>query len=160
MQMLRAPVVAAILLLVSCEAAAPPVSTGAVISASGATDLGADVNRARTARGLAPLAASPALTGAAVAQARHAATVGQLTHRSPGGGTVKDRIEARGFDACLAAENLAARQPDAEAVTTGWMASPGHRSNMLLPQATHYGAGTALTADGTRYWVLALARSC
>ncbi len=138
----------------------PRISTGVVVSASGSPQVERLVNSARHERGLSSLASSPALTGAAVAQARYVASIGQMTHRSRGGATVKDRVEARGYDACLAAENLAARQPDAASVTAGWLSSPGHRNNMLLRQATHQGAAYADTEDGTRYWVQVFALHC
>ncbi len=139
---------------------APRISTGAVVSAAGSPQVERLVNGARSERGLPQLASSPALTSAAVSQARYVASVGQLTHRSQGNATVKDRIEARGYNACLAAENLAARQPGAASVTAGWLSSPAHRSNMLLPQTTHQGAAYADTDDGTRYWVQVFARRC
>jgi uncharacterized protein YkwD len=118
------------------------------------------MNRGRAAEGLSPLAPSSALDDAAVYQARYAAARGELTHRSTGNATVMDRIKARGVSACLAAENLAAGYPDAATVTAGWLASPDHRKNIMLPGATHWGAGSAQTADGMRYWSMVLAGPC
>jgi uncharacterized protein YkwD len=147
-----------LVLAVSGCADAPQRAT--VTSSSGVPEVGRLTNEARSARGLPPLLTSTALTDAAVSQAQYTAASGRLTHRSAGGSTVMDRIKARGFDACLAAENLAAGQSDAAEVTAGWLTSPGHRSNMLIPRATHYGAGRAVTVEGMPYWVMVLAGQC
>ena len=157
---MQAPSRGAALALTLLAACAPVGESQRVASASGVPEISTYLNRARAEQGLPAVAPSPALTGAAVAQARYTASTGRVTHRSPGGGNAKDRVEARGYDACMTAENLAARQPDAASVSAGWLASPGHRNNMLRPEATHYGAGVAVTEDGTRYWTLVLARRC
>jgi uncharacterized protein YkwD len=132
----------------------------AVVSTSGVPEIGTRLNAARSELGLSRLALSPALAEAAMAQARFTATRGELTHRSARGATVMDRAKSRGYRACLVAENLAAGQPDAAAVTRGWLTSPGHRGNMLLRDATHYGAGRADIDGGPPYWVLVLAAPC
>ena len=144
--------------LAACAPGGPPTETA--VSASAAPGVGPLIDAARAQAGLSQLARSQALTDAAIAQARYTAARGELTHRSAGNATVKDRVEARGYDACLAAENLAARQRTEAEVATGWLSSPGHRRNILLSQATHWGAGKAVTADGTPYWVLVLAGRC
>ena len=142
----------------ACAPGGPP--TESVVSASATPGVGPPINAARAQFGLSQLAQSRALTDAAIAQARYAAARGELTHRSAGNATVKDRVEARGYDACLAAENLAARQRSEAEVAAGWLSSPGHRSNIMLRQATHWGAGKAVTAEGETYWVLVLAGRC
>jgi uncharacterized protein YkwD len=159
------PVSALALAAVLAAACAPTGApqTGAsrtVVSSAGAPGVGAPMNRGRTAAGLAPLAPSSALTDAAVYQARYAAARGELTHRSAGNATVMDRVKARGFGACIAAENLAAGQPDAASVTAGWLASSGHRKNIMLSRVTHWGAGMAQTSDGMRYWSMVVAGPC
>lgn len=140
-------------------ATTPPV-TNTVVSASGAPGVGPGLNAARAAQGLALVASSPALTAAAVSQARYMAARGTVTHRSQGNATAQDRVRAQGYDACMTAENIAARQRTVAEVTQGWLTSPGHRANMLRSDATHWGAGSAVTADGTPYWVVVLARRC
>jgi uncharacterized protein YkwD len=50
-------------------------------------------------------------------------------------------------------ENIAGGYPTADAVVAGWMASPGHRANILSPRFTEMGVGR-VTAAGTygTYW--------
>jgi hypothetical protein len=53
-------------------------------------------------------------------------------------------------------ENIAAAYPDPQAVVRAWMASPGHRANILNPAFTHLGIGAAVN-PGSRwgyYWTL------
>jgi uncharacterized protein YkwD len=147
---------AAVFALAGCVGGRP----GTVVSTSGVPEVGAQLNAARSELGLSRLAPSPALADAAMAQARFTAERGELTHRSARGGTVMDRVKSRGYRACLAAENLAAGQADAAEVTRGWLASPGHRGNMRLRDATHYGAGRANVDGGSPYWVLVVAAPC
>ena len=58
------------------------------------------------------------------------------------------------------AENLAAGMARAEAVVKAWMASPGHRRNLLLPDIVEVGAGYVLREnDGGQhryrhYWTM------
>ena len=57
------------------------------------------------------------------------------------------------------AENVAAGQLDSATVMGSWMASSGHRANILYPSFTQVGAGrTDALIDGVTvpYWVLDL----
>ena len=65
-----------------------------------------------------------------------------------------DRDENAGYDRWSSiGENLAAGYPTPEAVVAGWMASPGHRANILSPNFSEIGIGLAdgLAPYGT-YW--------
>lgn len=50
-------------------------------------------------------------------------------------------------------ENIASGFASADAVMKAWMASPGHRRNILRPGYTRIGLGLATSEAGTRYWV-------
>lgn len=49
-------------------------------------------------------------------------------------------------------ENIAMGYPDTDSVLRGWMASPGHRKNILNPKFSHAGFGYARSPDGASYW--------
>lgn len=56
-----------------------------------------------------------------------------------------------GLSYVAAAENIAAGQTTPEQVVDAWMASPGHREN-ILGDYTHIGVGVAVDASGCIYW--------
>jgi len=125
----------------------------------------ARVNAARRDAGLPPLAADGALSRAAQAHAADMLRRRYFDHTTPDGGTIMDRygFAIRGGGAV--AENIArCRNCPVPAVTAtvdqlhaDWMASPGHRRNILGPGFDRYGFAVAETADGTRYAVEAFA---
>gem|GEM_PF-7086783 len=52
-------------------------------------------------------------------------------------------MTAVGYRHCLVAENLSAQYPTIQQAVMGWMASPGHRKNILLKQAQSVGVGVS-----------------
>lgn len=114
-------------------------------------------NAAREEAGAAPVAHSPALAQAARHHAEEMARLGYLSHVSPtpGRGRPEERVRLVGGTVAVLGENLAevsARGTDvAERVVTGWLASPGHRSNLLRDDWTHVGFGVAESASGRAY---------
>ncbi len=86
----------------------------------------------------------PAIDVAAQRHAEDLVARGYYDHRSPEGAGVLERLEASGFHARIAAENLARgpfSPPDAVA---RWMLSSGHRANLLSPRVDRIGAGVVL----------------
>jgi uncharacterized protein YkwD len=93
------------------------------------------------------------LDRAALRHARDMARRGYFAHESPEGSTVRDRVNAgggRAFAAC--GENIAKGQADARAVHVAWMASRGHRDNILTSDWTDVGLAVAPSASGP-VWV-------
>jgi uncharacterized protein YkwD len=117
----------------------------------------AEVNRARTAAAAAPLAAEARLAEAALAQARHLAATGELSHLGPAGGKLGVRLSAVGYRFSVTAENLASGPADAARIVALWRDSPGHRRNMFDDRFSQAGIGHVAAKDGN-YWVLILAR--
>jgi uncharacterized protein YkwD len=108
-------------------------------------------NAERARAGLRPLLWNDELEQAAIAQAAVCAAAGKPTHDAPDGRTFPERIAASGYPAfSRAGENAAEASSPAEAMTM-WMASPGHRANILDPHYRDFGAAFALGKDG-RYW--------
>ena len=111
----------------------------------------------RANNGLTALAIDPQLMQLAEAQARAMAMRERLDHnviRDLGG-----RLQASGYDARFAAENIGAGYHTLAEAFSGWRDSPPHRKNMLLAGATHMGIAAAY-APNSKYkvfWALILA---
>lgn len=69
-----------------------------------------------------------------------------------------DRVKAAGYKYSAMSENVAEGHPNAAAVVAGWMASPGHRANVLDGNATEIGVGVASDADGRPYYTQVFGR--
>ncbi|WP_373353531.1 CAP domain-containing protein [Pseudoroseicyclus sp. CXY001] len=151
---------AALALLAACEmpaapATAPTAPAAPVVeAATPASDR--PIQDARRAAGLGPVTRNAALERAAEVQLRHILATGDLTHAGPGGSRFTDRARAAGFcQGGRMGENLASGHPTLSAAVAGWLASPGHRTNLLRPEADAYG----LASSGEVY-VLVIGKSC
>ena len=172
-------VVAAVALVVavagpSAGAAAPPAIDGAVPTVALARavrvgppappvspmlrDMLALVNAERSARGLAPMRYDDRLVRAAQQHSEDQARAGRLSHTGSDGSTVARRVDRVGYSWRSLAENVAYGYPDVAAVMAGWMASDGHRRNILSANVD-FGVGLAHGADGRPYWTQVFATS-
>ena len=109
------------------------------------------VNAARAENGLTSLSLEPRLTAAACRQARDLSRGGVLTHQGRDGSDIGQRVTQSGYAFAMAAENLAAGAPTPDETVRLWLASPGHRRNILTAEFRH--AGIAYQAAG-QVWVL------
>jgi len=100
-----------------------------------AAELVALTGSVRAERGLAGLAASACATSAAVGRAGALSGGKPLVH-APLAGVIADCAPAS-----VAAENLSRAAASPADVMAAWMASPGHRSNLLDPTLTELGVG-------------------
>lgn len=117
------------------------------------------LNAYRADRGLSRLSKDSRLQAAAAAHARDLASRNALSHRGSDGSNHTVRAERTGYGPYVA-ENVAAGQDTPAEVMKAWMNSSGHRSNLSLNPASHYGFAHAV-APGTRYkdfWVLVVGR--
>ncbi len=96
-------------------------------------------NAARSASGLNTLEVNDKLTRAAQAKAQDMLNNQYFAHTSPAGIRPWDWIKQTGYTYLYSGENLAVHYETAEAVQDGWMASPGHRANILNPHYTQIG---------------------
>jgi len=115
------------------------------------------VNSARQEGGVAPLQRNQPLDIAALAQARHLAGIGRLSHLGPNGERLGARLQAVGYDFAGTAENLAVGPLEAARVTALWRQSPGHNRNLLHADYSEAGIGIANSPEGD-YWVIIFAR--
>ena len=109
------------------------------------------VNAERSLRGLAPMSYDDRLVLAAQQHSDDQAGMGRMTHTGSDGSTVAVRVDRVGYGWRSLAENVAFGYTDVSAVMAGWMASDGHRRN-ILSSNTHLGLGVAAGADGRLYW--------
>lgn len=107
------------------------------------------LNDMRTGNGVTVLAENALLTSASQAHAQDMETFGYVSHEDRAGGFARDRADAVGYDWDYIAENIAQGFDDNQEVIDAWMASPGHRDNLVDPRAEEFGLGRV---DDT--WVL------
>jgi uncharacterized protein YkwD len=103
------------------------------------------MDRDRANNGLPPLARDSRLAKVAEAYSREMAESGEIAHVSPRTGNAVDRVRAARISPMptTIAENVG-RDYSAENIERAFMASPGHRDNILARAVTHVGVGVAL----------------
>jgi len=119
-------VVAAVVLVTALPTAAHASSSSGFV---------ADINAARTSRGGHALTAKGDLTAAAQAQAERMADKSELYHNPDLGGSVSNWT--------MLAENVG-YGPDVATIHAAFMASPGHRANILNAKYTEVGVGVVV----------------
>ena len=117
-----------------------------------ATQILARVNAERAKAGCKAVVLDPRLTAAAAGHAQDMATNNYFSHTSRDGRSFVDRIKAQGYPVPRS-ENIAAGQPTVSAVMDAWMASTGHRANILDCSAVAMGAASAKGGTYGVYWV-------
>jgi uncharacterized protein YkwD len=155
---LRQCAVAAVTLLVAARPA-----TAAVDVREAERQIASRVDAVRQAEGLPPLSPDPALAAAARGFADHMARTDRYGHEADGRRPA-ERARAAGYDWCMVAENLAwqFRSDDfatdvlSQHFVDGWLRSPGHRRNLLSPQATQAAVAIARGAGSGRYYAVHL----
>lgn len=111
-------------------------------------------NTERQKAGLAPLTLSDQLQASAAAYSQVLAESGCFAHTCGPVPNFAERDARAGYTGWTnVGENIAAGYSSPEDVVAGWMASPGHRANILSPDYTEIGIGVASGsgAMGT-YW--------
>ena len=137
--------------IVKTTSCAPPPGVDMVES-----HLLADVNRERAVYGLQALRPHPGLSLTAQMQACDNAARGALSHTGIDGSGVGARARRAGYDYRMVLENLGLGVTSAGDAVQGWMNSPGHRANLLKPDAVEAGMGLATTDSGRLVWALVL----
>lgn len=101
------------------------------------------VNRDRAAAGLGAVTWDDRLADVARAHSKDMSDHDFVGHVSPRTGSALDRIHKAGLRPELILENVG-RAYSAEEVESGFMASPGHRANVVDPKAKRLGVGVVL----------------
>ncbi|WP_432498225.1 CAP domain-containing protein [Kineococcus auxinigenes] len=112
-------------------------------------------NAARATAGCAPLHVAEAMTDTASAHSAEMAGGGRMSHVGADGSTPRTRLAAHGVLPRRTAENVAYGY-DAASVVDAWLASPGHRANILDCRLTLVGIAEAPSPAGP-YWTQVLA---
>src|SRR4029079_6309312 len=152
-QTLRALLRGASLVLVLLVANTP-------IAASAAPDMNASLQRVlqltnleREKVGLAPLKVSTELNVAAQTYSQVLASSDCFAHTCGPVPEMADRMGQAGYQNWTSlCENIAAGYPPREAVVAGWMASQGHRDNLLSPNFAEIGLGLAMGGGYGTIW--------
>ncbi|MEU8656605.1 CAP domain-containing protein [Actinoplanes philippinensis] len=108
-------------------------------------------NEERKEAGCPALIVDGHLVTASLRQSNYMARTRLFSHVWRDGSTFVDRSEQSGYQA-PAGENIAWGYRSATEVMKAWMASPGHRHNILNCKAKSFGAGVAFAVDGTPYY--------
>src|ERR1700730_4515274 len=109
-------------------------------------------NRERVGHQLQPLKWDNALAEAARQHALLMARHDNLSHQLPGEPPLDQRAGQAGARFSQVGENIAIG-PQAQAIHSGWMHSPGHRANILDVHFTSLGVGVVEDDDGELYAV-------
>lgn len=109
------------------------------------------VNRERARAGLAPVAYDRRLDLASERHNAQQAATRRMAHDGIGDGTPGERIRAAGYGGAWG-ENVATGQLSPAQVVAEWMASPGHRRNILDPSYRLMGVSYTTGTDGRTYW--------
>lgn len=112
------------------------------------------VNLWRTLGGVPPVSLCAPLMRAAQTQSNSQAARTLRSHTGPDGSRPSERGTRAGYDWLSYGENVASHYRDVYDVMDAWMASTGHRANIMSTQFQHMGMGWAVGADGATYWTL------
>ena len=87
-------------------------------------------------------------------QAQNMARFQKMAHVLPEASlpTLVDRARYAGYPFWRIAENVAVGFPNAQTVVDGWMASKGHRANILDRDVVETGIGIARSSGGVLYY--------
>jgi hypothetical protein len=110
----------------------------------------AELNQVRAEAGVAPLRLDPKLTDAARRHSLLLAEKQKLSHQFPGEPTLSVRLHTAGAYFTESAENAGVNS-DPDNINAMFLASPGHRANMLNPAYNSVGIG--VVQSGRSYWV-------
>ena len=112
------------------------------------------INGERRHQGLPALVFNAQLDQMASIQAQNMAHFQKMAHVIPEASlpTMGDRARYVAYPFGRLAENVAMGFPDAETVVQGWMASKGHRANILNPDVVETGIAIARSSNGGLYY--------
>lgn len=108
----------------------------------------------------ASLAWNSKLFDASAGHSADMANQNYFSHNSLDGRTFDQRISAAGYSWSRLGENIAAGQANVATVMAGWMASPGHCSNIMGANFTEVGVACVINLSSTyrTYWTMDLGK--
>jgi len=130
---------------------AAPASAAVVSEAKMQGDIAYLTNKQRALHGCKPVRIDARLTTAARAHSAFMARSGSFSHTGNGGSTFAYRVKAAKYPRPLS-ENIAFGYRSGLDVMKAWLASPGHRANLLNCKATTVGVGAVYSPNGNPYF--------
>lgn len=132
------------------KASAAPSAPKATAPASGfSARIVQLVNSERSKVGCSPLVVNAKLAKAAQDHSKDMAAHRNMSHTGSDGSSPGDRIQRAGYSWSTYGENVAYGYTTPESVMAGWMASPGHKRNILDCSFKEIGVGLAQPGS---YW--------
>lgn len=127
---------------------------GEITSILSNEDIVDETNAQRIANGVEPLKKNYKLDTSAKIKVSDMITLQYFEHTSPSGGTVSDLGSLVGYDYIVMGENLALGNfVSAKELVSAWMASPGHRANILSKKYQEIGVYAAVGEyNGQKVW--------
>ncbi|GAB2781547.1 hypothetical protein GCM10027073_12690 [Streptomyces chlorus] len=129
--------------------ASSPATTGGTKASGPVAKVVEIVNAERGKAGCSPLKVNATLTEAAQKHSEDMAASGSMSHTGSDGSSPADRITRAGYSWSTYGENVAYGYSTPEQVMAGWMASPGHKENILNCAFKEIGVGLAQPGS---YW--------
>jgi uncharacterized protein YkwD len=114
------------------------------------------VNENRRRWGLRQYRLNAKLMKAARNHSNNMARSGSMSHYL--GGSVQQRAMANGYPSSWTGENIAQGQHSANQVMNVWLASSGHRNNIMSYSYSEIGIGVAWSSWGVPYWTQVFGR--
>lgn len=115
------------------------------------------VNAARKKAGVAPLELDEKVGKAAQTRANECKQ--SYDHTRPNGKKSKTALDDAGVSYSWWGENINEKQKTVQSVMKSWMASKGHKANILNENYTKVGFGRAKDKSGSYYWVQMFAKT-
>ncbi|MFI7600777.1 CAP domain-containing protein [Actinoplanes sp. NPDC049681] len=137
--------------LIGLVTLAAPAEAAVVSTSTLQTQVVALSNQARVRAGCKALPVNADLLWAARGHSKYMATTGVFSHTGARNSTFITRARAAGYTAARS-ENIAWGYRTAREVVNGWLASPGHRANLLDCGAKTFAVGVVYSANGTPYY--------
>ncbi|MBM2617584.1 CAP domain-containing protein [Actinoplanes sp. LDG1-06] len=147
---LIAMIPATLFVMVAFASSAQAATAAAPSAATMQADIVTYTNKMRAANGCKAVVASPSLTKAAVGHSTWMARTGKFSHVGASNSSFAYRIKTAGYNRPLS-ENIAFGYRTGADTVKAWMASPGHRANLLNCTAKAVGVGVVFSANGTTY---------
>jgi uncharacterized protein YkwD len=139
------------------QAQLPPVAAAPRCGSADETAAWRALNVYRAENGLTALTCDALALKVARGHSRDMCERGYFSHYAPEGTAPWDRLRAAGGRFRQAGENIAVGYDTAQGAHDGWVASDGHRNNMLNPAWTRAAVGL-VDCSGNRYWTQMFAR--
>ncbi len=151
--------------LAACTAggASGPSFQTALATKAGTVNAGeaaALISAYRRSKGKSAVTVDPALMAIARVHSDRMAAADTMTHVLPGEGSFPDRLKAGGYQAGMAAENVAAGQTTLAEVLQAWKNSPSHNENLLEEHVDEIGIAVSIASGGKYkyFWTLVLGK--